>query len=155
MSPVKTMQQRAEYTYVSELDNETELRLRCMSEKQRDQLFHRRWPMIAQQMSVALRDFDDDVYMKAYGKFRDVINAIAADSETREEFATWDSFLRITDVTGLFRRIQDVELAVAKGEDIPDQDEVNDEDEPEQPAIPSPEQVEAMKPEELEELGES
>lgn len=153
MTPVKTMQHRAEYTYKSQ-DGETILNLRCMSEKQRTQVFRRRWAMIGQELKAGIDTWNDDVYMSAYNKLNEMVGMLAVDAADREMFRDWDSYERMPDVVGVFQRIQQVEGAVSRGEEIPPQEAEEEDDEPVE-QVPTPAQVEAMTPDEAEELGEN
>lgn len=137
----RTIENAGHYEYKC-LDGSV-LRFRTMSAKERRKLFFedKRWNWIIHGLSQAEKEYDPDLWDRHFARLAEIIGVLGQ-GDTHKKFVKLRN--NLADTYGVIARINQVELALNDGEEIPDQENL----------IPTEDEVDDAAPPELEKLGE-
>lgn len=140
----KNLENMSLYTYTA-LDG-TVITLRQMSQQERETLFFntKRWNWLCRAFGASYEQYDDELFAKAFAKLYKLLQALCQGDSLKSVRKWGDSLNGPDDVSGVMTRIQEVELALHNGDDVPEQDNL----------IPAEDEVESAAPAKLEQMGE-
>lgn len=120
MTTKQMIKDLGQYEYLAE-DNTTIIVLRALAENERESALETVF-WAAKQLGKAFEESDQDLFVKAHRKISAIVIDLAVDKEKAKVIRTWGKYAFIVDLFRILERIGEVEGAMRKGNDPPEQD---------------------------------